>query len=613
MRRIRLAYALLAAVMMIGIASGCGAASVKEEARNENVKDPGQEGEDKKDRREDNTLEDNNQDAGNTKSPENSESSESGEALGLLGEWQFVYSMSRTNYKDGTNYDYFTMADDEYGLDSAVIIRESEDGLFCDYKFNGYEFGERLYGVKLNYLEEPAFQGCDNDKWCYEFSGCFEDEESLKRVTLSENGMLIVSTAYDYEDPVDPEFSSSSVSEYRYLKKDDERLKDTDSIRYFDEVKVGNVFELVNSLQNNRRIIIEPGTYNFSKVTQDQIKNPKVQNIYNAVTFTELSNLKFEAAGGGEVLFCIDSAYEPVVTFKNCDHISIDGITVGHNVEKGYCTGSVLSFDNVSGLKISGCKLFGSGTYGIDAYYTYDINVSDTEIYECTYGLLDLRNIGNALFTDCKFRDSGDMSMLCISNAYDVAFENCSFTGNKVEDDRNYFVLLGERDSATFRNCIFKDNRFFTFSNREVTLENCVDENNSSKFKDSTSEEEVFDKESLLKRYEEVLARQKEIDDRISANSLLDQLTLNQLAFEEYDMWDGLLNKIWSYLGTTLDEKDMEKLRDEQKNWIKEKEAHMKKDAEGFQGGSMAPMIEYGSGADFTRKRVEEFISLYLK
>lgn len=599
----RLASILLTATLMAGMATGCGAGSsnVDSGEKTGNATEEGRERKERKEKKEEGSSETEKEAAGDISGAE------------AVGEWQFVYSKGKSDYKDGTSYDYFTMSDDEYGIDSAVVIREADGGLCCDYKFNGYESSERLYGVKLNYLEEAAFQGSENDKWCLEFSGCFEDDENLRRVTVTDDDMLVIASSYTYDDEEYPEYSNTSTTQYYYLRKDDERLKDTDSLRYFDEVTVSNVVELVNSLKSNRRIIVEPGTYNFSKVTSDQINNPKAQNNYEAVTFHDISNIKIEAKDGGEVLFCVDTAYSPVVTFENGEHVSIEGITAGHNVEPGYCSGSVLSFNNVYGLDISECRLFGSGTYGIEARGTYNINVSDTDIYECTYGLLDLRNIGNAMFTNCTMRDSSDMSMLCINNAYDVTFENCTFTGNRVENDRNYFVELGEYDSATFRDCTFKDNRFFTFANREVTLENCVDENNSAQFQELAGEEKVLDKESLLAEYDDAVKQQKEMDDKLQTDSLMDQLSLNQMAFKEYDLWDGLLNNIWSYLGATLDEKDMEELREKQKAWIKEKEAKMKNDASDFQGGSMAPMIEYSSGAEFTRKRVEELIGAYLK
>ena len=431
-------------------------------------------------------------------------------------------------------------------------------------------------------------------------------------MTLTDDGMLIVSEIYDYVDADDPGLNFKSVNAYYYLHPDDERMKDVNELRYFDTVTVSNVVELVNNLQNNRKIIVKPGTYNFSLVSTSQIKNPCVRNNYGAVDVNNINNLRIEAENGAKVLFCIDTAYDPVLTFTECQHISLDGITAGHNVEPGYCSGSVLSFNDVYGLDISKCGLFGSGTYGIEANDTYDINVSDTDIYECTYGLLDLRSIGSAHFTNCTMRDSGDMSMINIYGAYDVTFEGCTFSGNHVDSETCYFVELGEYNTATFRDCVFRNNKFYTFANREVTLENCKDESNSAGFKALLDDGPQISAEDLKKAYDEAVIKQSEIDTKLENGALMDQLTLNQTAYEEYELWDNLLNSIWSYLGSTLGEEEMEALRTEQQGWIKEKEAKMKSDAEGFAGGSMQPMVQYGTGAELTHARVTEFVARYL-
>ena len=52
----------------------------------------------------------------------------------------------------------------------------------------------------------------------------------------------------------------------------------------------------------------------------------------------------------------------------------------------------------------------------------------------------------------------------------------------------------------------------------------------------------------------------------------MDQFTMNMLCYDEFRMWDDLLNNLWSYLKKTLDEETMKTLTEEQRAWIKEKE-----------------------------------------
>ena len=242
--------------------------------------------------------------------------------------------------------------------------------------------------------------------------------------------------------------------------------------------------------------------------------------------------------------------------------------------------------------------------------------MTDTDIYECTYGLVSLQGCGPARFKNCTMRDSRELSMIYLSGVYDVEFEDCEFRNNVSNGfEDSYFVEIGEYDSVTFRNCAFINNEFAAFSNYEVNLENCTSDSNQagfSKLLNSSSSAAIPDKDTLLGNYEKIRTRQEEIDEKLRSDALLDQTTLNQLAYEEFDMWDVLLNKIWAYLGETLETDKMEQLRDEQKKWIQEKEALMEDAGAGFEGGSMQPMVEYGAGATATQKRVEELIAQYL-
>lgn len=537
----------------------------------------------------------------------------------MTGEWQFLCSIYHSDDSDGYHYDDVTMCTDEYSPDSSVIIRKEDDRYLVDYKYAEYEHNTMIYGAELTYSDSAAYSGADNQSWCMEITDPFADEpsdEAWKKFSLTGDGRLIVSSEY-LGEPDEEGYSYSSLSTDIYLRKGAPEFDDAENLRYFDTVTVSNAAELLSSIQNNRKIIAESGVYNFSDILLREIDNDHVGDFYGAYKVENVSNLCIEAGDGGDVQFYIDEADAPVFSFEGGKNITIRGITAGHNVEPGYCSGSVLYFNNVSGIDVDNCKLYGSGTYGVEAQNSYSINVTDTDIYECTYGLVSLRDVGSVVFKNCTMRDSGDLSMIETNSAYDVLFEDCEFTGNKANAyDNVYFVEIGEYDRVSFKNCSFNNNEFNAFSNREVTLENCTSDNNHAAFSDminSSEAEETLDKSAIESKYEETLGKQAEIDAKLQSDALLDQLTLNQLAYEEYDMWDSLLNQIWTYLGENLDTESMDALREEQKKWVREKETSMKEAAADFEGGSMQPMVEYGNGASVTQKRVEELIQQYIK
>ncbi len=119
-----------------------------------------------------------------------------------------------------------------------------------------------------------------------------------------------------------------------------------------------------------------------------------------------------------------------------------------------------------------------------------------------------------------------------------------------------------------------------------------------------------FDREDLLRIYEKDFEKQKEIDAKFEKGDL-DQFSLNMLSYDEFHMWDGLLNDLWSYLKETLPEDEMTTLTEEQRAWIKQKEEAVSKETAGFEGGSMIPMIENGTAARLTRERVSYLLEKY--
>jgi uncharacterized protein YecT (DUF1311 family) len=534
----------------------------------------------------------------------------------VLGEWKYMCTIYHSEDGEYDPYEYVTMCTDEMAPEGTVIIRKDGDKYLADYKFQEYEYYCMIYGAELSYKEEAPYDEAVDRPWCFEMDQPFEDgDNSNYKYSVNSDDELEV--AIEYTSAPEDEYQYHSLTRHLYLRSDSPRFDKPEDLRYFDTVTVSNEVDLLNSMQNNRKIIVESGKYNFSTMDRSKVTNTRISENYGTLQVNGVSNLGIEAAPGAKVEFLIDEPYDPVMSFNNGGNITVRGLTCGHNVEPGYCSGSVLYFESISGVTVDKCNLYGSGTYGIETMYTSNINVTDTDIYECTYGLVSMTNGSSATFKNCTMRDSSELSMIYISSVYDVLFEDCTFSGNRADAyDTCYFVQLDEYDKATFRNCKFIDNKFYTFSNREVTLENCTSDNNQAGFADllkASSTGGVPDKETILSSYDATKKRQEEIDNRFANGSLMDQQTMNQLAYEEYSNWDGLLNSIWTYLKENLDEEKMTSLTEEQQKWIREKEASMKEAGSDFEGGSMQPMIEYGTGASLTEKRVEELMNQYIK
>ena len=91
-------------------------------------------------------------------------------------------------------------------------------------------------------------------------------------------------------------------------------------------------------------------------------------------------------------------------------------------------------------------------------------------------------------------------------------------------------------------------------------------------------------------------------------NDDMPQIEYNEKARQLYDMWDMDLNTIWSDLKLVLNEEEMEKLLEEQREWIAWKEEEIKKAGAEYEGGSMQPMVMHLKGAELTEIRVYELL-----
>lgn len=85
--------------------------------------------------------------------------------------------------------------------------------------------------------------------------------------------------------------------------------------------------------------------------------------------------------------------------------------------------------------------------------------------------------------------------------------------------------------------------------------------------------------------------------------SSMGQQEMNLLTEEWYRLWDDELNSLWSRLSDELDAEKKAKVLDEQRAWIKRKEANVKAAGAMAFGGSLQPQLENSTAEEMTRAR----------
>ncbi|MCC3359515.1 lysozyme inhibitor LprI family protein [Bacillus sp. REN16] len=90
------------------------------------------------------------------------------------------------------------------------------------------------------------------------------------------------------------------------------------------------------------------------------------------------------------------------------------------------------------------------------------------------------------------------------------------------------------------------------------------------------------------------------------------QIEMEEIANGTYKIWDDQLNKIWKELEAQLPKEKMDKLREEQRRWIKEKYRLASEEAEQYEGGSMESLVKISKQAEVTKDRCYELVESFM-
>ena len=305
-----------------------------------------------------------------------------------------------------------TIDSDKFALLNSTIRDSSGDVFFNSSRSSGVYIGgcevsgNKFRNMFASELVPVTVEGCalgDNDiiDW-------YADMEKL--------GSL-----YENSKAVDPDGNVYTYSELQEMQKTENavwnayvpEVASTPDVAVSEDgkVHVTTVDEFLAAIAPDTTIYLEPGVYDLSTaagcgVTETDRYRWDLRFDGPSLVITGVDGLTIEGAGAESVTIAAVPRYADVLGFERCAGLTLRGFTAGHTEEKGYCTGGVLYFDLCDDAVIDGCALFGCGIMGITAGNCADMNVSNTEIYDCEYGAVTL-NDSNAVFDSCDIHDNG--------------------------------------------------------------------------------------------------------------------------------------------------------------------------------------------------------------
>ena len=392
----------------------------------------------------------------------------------LCGEWILVgYEYGeRENAGDMTIRSPYYLTEED-GVNSKLLIYSSDDQLYADY----YHFRDEATTINGMALEEET-ETSENQPTA-RLKNRMDESEIRRTVTLLETNVLQYREQY---------YGMTSDYTYNgiYLRQGSKEMEQSDEYQYLDVVTVSTVEELEEAIQDRRKIILKGGEYNFSELDVSEVRNPKLDVISYAdepaeYTIRNVRNFCMEAAEGEKVVISTESPYAKVLAFEGCADIMLRGLTCGHEIEPGFCTGSVIYLYDSYNVRIDNCRLYGSGSYGVEAYQASTLWVEESELFDCTYGLVELSSVDVARFRNCTFRNSKEFSMFSFYDSYDVLLQDCQILGNHSDSETYPFISAPNSWKVLFQNCVFKENTYHTFlaetdtlSMERIVFENCL-------------------------------------------------------------------------------------------------------------------------------------------
>ncbi|HEY9848351.1 MAG TPA: right-handed parallel beta-helix repeat-containing protein [Leptolyngbyaceae cyanobacterium] len=253
-------------------------------------------------------------------------------------------------------------------------------------------------------------------------------------------------------------------------------------------IEVSTPEDFFRAIGSNRTIRLTAPQYNLSSL------NPQLEWTHAAMSqvfdgyeliVKNVENLTITSATNQRSLVSSEFRYAAVLKFDNCRNITINNVESGHWPKKGYCRGSVIYTSNCQNVQIDKSVLFGSGTYGIEAYNSDRIVINDSVIKECTYGIVSLNGMKNFTANRCQFHSNVDVFTLTYiqGSPGPIAFKDCVFDRNICKGYEPSLFEVENSQPIVLENCLLRNNvadKFSKFADT-VQLVNTKMENNQLK------------------------------------------------------------------------------------------------------------------------------------
>ena len=201
-------------------------------------------------------------------------------------------------------------------------------------------------------------------------------------------------------------------------------------------VTASTVDELLSAIASDTVITLSPGKYDLTSAADYGAAasgNYAWSEVYDGYEL-KLSNIKNLVIKSDGVEIVTTPRYANVVSLSSCTGVTLDGLTLGHTVEPGYCAGNVVRVDSSTDVSVNSCGLYGCGVVGVFAVNSQRVFINDSDIYECTQNAVIAHLCRDVRVTGCRVYDCGNAdyasNLFYAESTTALAVVNCEITGN---------------------------------------------------------------------------------------------------------------------------------------------------------------------------------------
>lgn len=228
-------------------------------------------------------------------------------------------------------------------------------------------------------------------------------------------------------------------------------------------IEVSSTEEFLDAIAPDTNIVFKKGTYDFTpdieklagKKFEKNHDYVRLEECYDGIQIVihDVEGLTISGEDGKKVEIQVEPRYADVLAFEDCTDITLNNMIIGHTPEQGNCVGEVLQFDRCETVNLTNLDLYGCGTYGIYSMESEGLEVSDSIIRDCSYGIMYMSQ-SDAKFTSCEMKGCDGYEMLILDEC-DATFNKCTFDENIISEYKFIADYCLEKSSISFKKCTF--------------------------------------------------------------------------------------------------------------------------------------------------------------